>query len=498
MTTSPLPVFRRAPAILPTAIAALLVVGVSIYWLAGSIAQEKYRNVLIAAVLVQVGWVVMRWRMSVYAFMVFVIVEGFLVNYFYQIPELNLLKDAFIISLFGVLALQLVAHSVFPFPRTIWSLPFFAFSAVYLLQVFNPSLPNVLVGLVGVRVNLLFFLLMPVAFWFFDSRERVLHFFQFLFWVSLPVSFFGIVQYLAGPSLMTSLSPGFSRAVYYAYGLRPTQEAIYFRTFSTFVHTGGFGMYLSFMMLVSVALWMIPSLRRFRVWILGGFIVQFIALLTTGSRGAFVWFLLALGMLFLLQRGRSRLVPLMLILPLILWGSMFVVGPGFVERFGSILDLDMVQGRNIPLMYGWLTESMKTDWAGLGAGYASVASRHAGVTPLNLIVVENGLAKIRFEAGLPGFFLYVIFILSLMLDCLHAPARTQDNEVRWIVGASAAFMFVCISSVTLGTPFDASPTNTYLWFFAGLLARAGYLAKQPISQQVISPSPAPAMSLHGN
>ncbi len=474
MTSAPLPVFRRSLPVVPAVLLGALVVAMAVYWLAGSIAEERYRDVFIAAVVVQVGWVFVRWRMSVYLFMTYVVVEGFLVNYFYQIPELNLLKDTFTVALFGSLALQLAAHRVFPVPRTLWSIPFYAFAGIYLLQVFNPSLPNILVGLVGVRANLLFFLLTPVAFWFFNSRQRVLHFFQFMFWLSIPVSAFGIFQYFAGPAFMVSLSPGFARAVFFAFGLKPTPGSTYFRTFSTFVQTGSFGTYLGFVMLVSVALWTIPALRRFRPWILGGFVVQLTAMFTTGSRAPFVLFLFALAMTFALQRRVARLAPVILLIPLILWGSILVVGPGFVERFGSLMDLDFVQNRNLPLIQGWLAQSMEADWAGLGAGYASVSSRHVGETALNVNVVENGLAKVRFEGGLPGLVFYSIFVIALMIECVRAPQRTTDKEMRPLLSACSAFLFANLINIVMGTPFDVSPSNVYIWFFAGLLARASH------------------------
>ena len=147
-----------------------------------------------------------------------------------------------------------------------------------------------------------------------------------------------------------------------------------------------------------------------------------------------------------------------------------------------VLDLGFGDGRNMPLLTGWLAESIKTDWVGLGAGYACVASRHVGVTALNVGVVENGLAKIRFEAGWPGLVFYVIFILSLMLYCLRQALAVRDIQTRWFSSACATFLIVNLASVVLGTPFDASPTNVYIWFFTGFLARAPMLGQSTAAE----------------
>lgn len=458
----------------PLVITALFA-AVAIGWVAPRLARGSYRELIIAAVLFQSVWIFLHWRASVYAFMVYVIVEGFLINYFDGVSALNLVKDVFVVLLFFVLAAVLIARGNFPVPRLPWMLPFAAFAAVYIGEVFNPNLPNILVGLVGVRTTLLYFLLVPVAYWFFDSRERVLRFFVFMAVVSVPVAAFGIVQYYMGPEWMAAMSPGFNRAVFYAYGLNPTPETMYFRTFSTFVHTGGFAQYLVFLMLITLALWSVPRMRSHRPWIAVLFILLFLAQLTTGGRTSMVWFVAAVVFWFFVQRASLRLSPVLILLPALLIGTVSVFGEGFVERYSSILDFEYVKGRNLPLLTGWLEESMKSSWAGLGAGYASVAARHVGATPLNMNVVENGVAKVRFEAGLAGMVLFIVFVLVLAFHCIRQALLVRTPELRWFTTACAAFILVNLLSVSMGTPFDASPTNTYIWFIAGFLAKARLL-----------------------
>ncbi len=458
------------------ALVVLLLAVVSVWWLSGQVARASYRNILIAVVLVQTLWVFFRWRASVYAFMVFAIVEGFLINYFYTVPELNLLKDVFVASLFGVLAVTTVPRGIFPVPRTSWILAFVLFGLLYTAQVFNPHLPNILVGLIGLRVSLLYALLMPVGYWFFDSRERSVRFFIFLSLISVPVAAFGIFQYFAGPGWLTSLSPGFARAVFYASGTG-SGGGYYFRTISTFVQTGGFSIYLCFMMIVAVAQFNMTSLRKQRWWIIAVFGLQFLALLTTGGRSPLVLLFVGIALLMTMQGRMARLLPIVAVLAVLFIGSVIVLGPVVAERFGTLLNLEAVQQRNIPLVYGWLYEAMNTDVAGMGAGYATVASRHAGVTPLNGSVVENTFARIRFETGLPGLALYVVFVLALVRECIRVPQQTSDRELRWLVSACAAFLMVNIFlGLPWGTPFDTSPTNVYLWFFLGFMARAPRLA----------------------
>jgi hypothetical protein len=232
-------------------------------------------------------------------------------------------------------------------------------------------------------------------------------------------------------------------------------------------------------MLITLALWAVPAMRRHRKWIALALAVQFLAQLTTGGRSSLIYFVVAVLMVLLLQRGTIRLAPVLVLLPILFVGTIGVVGPGFIERYSSVLNVEFERDRNMPLLTGWLSESMKADWAGLGAGYACVASRHVGITALNVGVVENGLAKIRFEAGWPGLVLYVVFILSMMLYCLRQALQVRDIQTRWFSSACATFLIVNLATVIMGTPFDASPTNVYIWFFAGFLARAPLLDRAP-------------------
>ncbi len=465
---------------------------VSVWWLSGQVAHEGYRNIVIAVVLFQVLWVFFRWRASVYAFVAYVILEGFLLNYFYTVPELNLLKDVYVVALFTVLTVSTVPRGIFPVPRTTWMVPFALFALLYTAQVFNPYLPSVMVGLIGLRVSLLYSLLVPVGYWFFDTRERALRFFLYLTLVSVPVAAFGIFQYFAGPSWLISISPGFARAVFYASG--GGSAGSYFRTLSTFVQTGGFSIYLCFMMLVSVAQFNMASLRNQRWWVAGTFVLNFLALLTTGGRSPLVLFFVALGLLVTMQGRLVKILPVVALTAALFIGAVIVLGPAVAERFATVLNLEVVQERNLPLVYGWLYESMNSNPAGLGAGYATVASRHAGATPLNYNVVENTFARIRFETGLPGLILYVIFILALVRECIQMPQKVPDRELSWLASACAAFLLVNIFlSLPWGTPFDMSPTNVFLWLFLGFMARAPMIAaaKAPAVQRAEAPAARP-------
>jgi hypothetical protein len=169
-----------------------------------------------------------------------------------------------------------------------------------------------------------------------------------------------------------------------------------------------------------------------------------------------------------------RLAPVLLLLPLFFYATTLLLGTGFLDRFSTLLDADLIRERNMPLVSG-IQEAMNSDWAGLGAGATSTASRHVVETALNVGAMENGLSKERYEAGLPGLILYVIFLVSFLFTCIRQAFQVPDPRVRWFATPIAAFLILQVILVPIGTPFDVSPTNVYLWFFAGFLGRAATL-----------------------
>ncbi|HMD30957.1 MAG TPA: hypothetical protein VKG84_03530, partial [Candidatus Acidoferrales bacterium] len=378
----------------------------AILWVAPKAAQGDYRDLLVAFIILQSLWIVLFWRMGVYFFMFYVVVEGFLINYFDGLSALNLAKDVFVALLFLSIAVVLILKRRAPFPRLGWVLPFAGFALYYCAEVFNPNLPTILVGLVGIRVTLFYCLLTPVAYWFFDSSERVVHFFLFMVALSIPVAAFGIVQYFKGPEWMIGISPGFARAVFYAYWRDSLSGPGAFRTFSTFVHTGAFSQYLALMMLVTGALWGLYRQQLQRLVIGVVLLVQFFALLTTGGRASFLIFFICVVLWWFFQRGTMRLAPVLVLLPVFFYAATLMLGSSFENRFSTLLDADQMKERNAPLVMGFASENVKEDLTGLGAGYATVAARHVGETPYNVATTDNGLAKIRHETGIPGLILY--------------------------------------------------------------------------------------------
>jgi hypothetical protein len=343
--------------------------------------------------------------------------------------------------------------------------PLAGFALLYVLQVFNPALPSIAVGLIGVRVTLLFITCAVIGYWFFYRREMVQHYLIFQTLVSIPVSLFGIAQYFLGPAWLLSLSPGFARAIVYAGGR--TNREVMFRTISTFASTAGFSAYLWVTIVLTFAAYRLARTRAQRSLALCAFVLQGVAMFTTGGRSPVVWTALSILIAILLMRRLKYFVFATCAGLIVFVLSLQLLGGVIEGRFGTLLNKEVVIDRNAPLILQ-MSAAMKAPPEGLGAGRMATAAQRYDPS-MNFSLVENAFAKVRLEAGLPGFILFCVAFFALALDIFFCGLRFQDPGLRTISSSATGFLLTAIAIFPLGTPLDLPPLNFYFWFLLGML-----------------------------
>jgi hypothetical protein len=476
---------RAFPLVLPVVLLALVVVP----WVALELGHEQYSTVVLVVVVFLDVMITYRWwHTAVYLYFLYVLVEGFIINYFFGYPMLNGIKDVQLLLLFSRLALFTLARHSIPIPFVTWTPMFLGFSLLYFAQIFNPHLPSILVGIVGLRVTLLYFLCFGIAYWFFKDGETVMRFLRFHAWASFPVSIFGIVQYFTGPSLLLAISPGFNRAIFYVIDPDDPVHGSHFRTISTFASTSGFSQYLWVAMLLTLALLLVSRSRVERVlgWTALG--VQACALLSTGSRGPAMFLFLSMAIGYGLAGRLTRGVVGAISVCLLGLLAMSFLGARVATRLSTVTDLDMMRERNEPIAVGQMSAAMDAPIEGLGAGRLCSASLRL-YPNLENIGVENQLARIRVEAGLFGVVLFGLAAAVMLLDSIRAVRSLRNPVYRSIGGLVASFPITAILSFPLGLPLDISPTNFYFWFLLGLLYALLRIERREAQRRVTVPVP---------
>ncbi len=438
-------------------------------WIAKNIASNQYRTFTIAGLFViQIVASLRWWRLAVHIFFVYIMLEGFLINYFSGLPELNLVKDAQMSILFAYLIAATTQRGYFPFPSARWMPVFGAFAITYAASAFNPNLPTILIGLIGVRVTLLFVLCFAIGYWFFRTPDDVFRFLNFQAYLSVPISLFGAIQYFTGPSLLLSMSPGFNRAIFYAYNPTDPLGGTFFRTISTFASTSGFVHYLWATICLTLANVFLAKEARVRRIMSACLVLQICAAITTGSRGMVVLVVLSLGLTFVAMGRFAKSFVAATLMAVVFFITIGILGSAVQSRFSTLLDLQVLQERIEWMGVGQISNSMDSPLIGLGAGRLSSASYRLR-PEMELLGVESQLAKIRFESGLFGLLTFLLFSAVYLIDFVATMNQFETPELRTIACFVGGYIIILVVTLPIGLPLDISPTNFYFWFLTGLI-----------------------------
>jgi cell division protein FtsW (lipid II flippase) len=240
-----------------------------------------------------------------------------------------------------------------------------------------------------------------------------------------------------------------------------------FRTISTFASTGGFSAYLWVSIVLTFALYRLARTRSLRYLALGAIVLQGIAMLTAGGRSPVVWTMLSLLMAVVLMRRLKYLVFATCVGVIVFLISLQLLGGVIEGRFGTLLNKELVLGRNTPLIMQ-MSAAMKAPPEGLGAGRLSTAALRYDPS-IDFVVVENAFARVRYEAGLAGLILFCAAFFTLAFEVFSSSLRMNDSELRIMASCVTGYLLTCIAIFPLGTPLDMPPSNFFFWFLLGML-----------------------------
>ncbi|HKV06555.1 MAG TPA: hypothetical protein VJ725_00360 [Thermoanaerobaculia bacterium] len=452
-------------------------------------------------------WAYRRWRQAVQAVMVLLVVEGAIRKW--------LLPGSQDLVYFAKDILLLGAYLGFfrERPRLRWYRPpaipaFYAGLAfcvfLGLFQIFNPKLPNLLVGVFGFKayffyVPLLFVL--PAA---FRTDAELYRFLRRYALIAVPVGLLAAVQFV---------SPASSALNTYA---RSTSDVDYIATFgsSTYVRvTATFSFITGYTSYLVAAAFLILGLLGHARWKFRGNLPLFAALGMT-----------LLGMLMTGSRGPVLL--LVVLLPVYWWlavlreqggGATFgrfllgvsVVGAFLLYAGGDAIDAfygRALGGSDVPnrLASPFLAPTVVLPHVGLfGYGIGSTHQTAAALTPgvvpyswLQGLIVETESARVLIELGPLGF-LFAYFLRFWLAAFAFRQVMTLRSRFHRAVATTCFLYFM--ASIPGGVIFDVT-SDLYFWFFSGLLMLALRLDREAVraaALQAAAPPPSPEPVLVG-
>jgi hypothetical protein len=375
-----------------------------------------------------------------------------------------------------------------------------------LMQVFNPSLPSLLVGISGFKAYFFYVPLLFVVPAAFPSDAAIYRFLKRYTLIAIPVGLLATAQFF---------SPASSWLNTYA----RTNEEDYIATFGSSTHvrvTATFSFitgYSSYLLATAILILCLVAAAR---WQFRGNLLLFGALgmtlspmLMTGSRGPVLFLLMLFPFYWWLavirERGGGVAFGRLLIALGLVGAIMVATGQKAIDAFRGRAEAgsDVRDRVTSPLLspYLLLQDSGLVGF-GIGATHQTAPALAPGVPPYSwlhglLAEVESG--RVMLEMGALGFTLVYLLRAYLALLALRQVFSLRTRFHRSLATASFLFSLTALPGTVV---FDVV-SGVFYWFFAGLLMLVIRLDREAVrkaaraaaAQRPAAPKPLPEPAL---
>jgi hypothetical protein len=421
-------------------------------------------------------WAMARWKQAFQLAMVLVILEGAIRKWLFPGAQdlVYFAKDVILLGCYGGF-LRSRERALYKPP----SVPAFRIALVAgaifgLLEVFNPNLPNLLVGMLGFKAYFFYVPLLYVMPAAFDSDIELARFVRRYALLSIPVGLLALAQFFSPSSsaLNTYARGGEAEGGY----VSTFGTSAFVRVTATFSYISGYASYLFATAILILAILSTIHWRfkgNLKIYLALG--MTFFGMLMTGSRGPvftlallfpFYWYLAVVRE----RQGGAIFGRLMIGLGL-LAAFLSYAGPQAIEAFqGRALGSEDATARFAApfLAPAEIISDAGPFGYGIGATHQTAAAVTKGIPPyswLNGLVTEVESGRVMLELGPVGFLLVYWMRFYLIFFALRQAFQMRTAFHRAV--ASSAFLFF-LAELPGGVVFDVT-TDIYFWFFVGLL-----------------------------
>jgi len=430
-----------------------------------------------------IGLGVQDWRRSVLGLLVFLPYSGVLIIAAYPATgPATLVKDfLFVIPAYlgfaHVFLLRLPNKRMVGFPLGI----VLVFALLVVLQLLNPTLPNVVVGLIGTKVWLMYIPMALLGYHLVRTKADLrLVLFLMCAAAVLPLCI-GIIEGILINTPHANIVYGWygnaASAVTQDFANVGGATATINRVPSTFSFVAQYYLFTMSMVAIIYGYWrgfLAYSQRKAGIGALLFMLVVFAAVLS-GARGA----LLAVpAMIFMMLLFDGVSIRLMLWLPVVAVAALSVAALVFGTSLAALLSNVWDHGAAelaVNTVKGF-HQALSQTLVGLGPGVDTVAARYGLPTfnPYGMIggsLKESWWVKLVLELGLAGLAVGVAMLGTIFIRAFTVHRRLSDPQLRSVsAGIVTLIAFVLVSNFK-ASYLDLDPTNVYFWLLVGVLLK---------------------------
>jgi hypothetical protein len=360
-----------------------------------------------------------------------------------------------------------------------------AFSAVVLVELFNPTGPGLFVGAAGVRQHLEFVPLFFLGYAFIRSESQIQKLIFILLLSAAAGGVVSLIQSTLTPEQFARWGPGYSELILgtgafegaprVAFGEAGAQSV---RPFGLGSDLGG-GAVAAALALPALIAMMIVAGRRQRAWLVPLGIGIALAVATSGTRAALLTVLvstISFGVIAAASRNGLRVMAGLAVGAILVYGAFNYLGPGTNTATraqsiapGELLTTFTQERAGSVAIFGEYASNYPI---GLGVGTVGPAAAALSDRPIatQTLNTETQWNFLILELGIVGFALFVAINLRLMGLALTRIRRIGDETMRLQLAALAGPLFGLVAAGFAGVTTASVPPAPYFWFVAGVLS----------------------------
>ncbi len=317
---------------------------------------------------------------------------------------------------------------------------------------------KLLMGMWGVKEQILFYLYYFLVRFIPFGKEDMRKYLAISAWIATGIAAFGCIQaQFFGMGFLKTLGYGLEAFSDFGYTyIDPNYQRVlpggltFVRAISILQDALSLGAYLMIWLLLLQPFYMFPEERKGRPRKQIQYFILMLALLYTTTRSA--WIGTAVGTLALAWRRKRFLVTFsaFFVLGLILLALLVSIPAGRAFLYHSLFS-----GRESSLVvhmstYGWQFQKMLDNPLGLGLGMTGRVGIRFAATLTGGFNTECWYLQVGTQLGFPGFCLYIAIVLETMRALLAMGARLVDPFLKDLThGIFAAYLACAIFGIFL-------------------------------------------------
>jgi hypothetical protein len=416
------------------------------------------------------GFILRNWKLGLRLLVLYLPFAGAIILLTQGSLVAHLAKDLlFVVPIYLSFLIHGVSRRNLKFPP-ILLLSLLLLAAIVILQMANPGLINLYVGLIGAKVWLFYIPLLAVTAASIEGeRDMVVLLRAMVALVPVPC-LVGLGQYLGSSTV------GYEETITAFYGDAAAGATQGFAAFhyggelyrlpSTFQSVAHYFGYVEHSIVPAYAVLRSDPSRLWRRYALAVLVLLIAAGFLSGARAAFVFIPALLVLILVLDRVLVGVTIWIVAVPTLFLLVLNLAGLDPFAVFNHVNELGQHYATGL-VVRSVVDAATYFTW-GVGTGMNTVAARHFVTDGAQLIGFESQYAKTITELGLIGLFALVAVFASLIVNSFKSLRQAEKRWHSTAAALTAYFILLPIHSLK-GWPLDWEPANVYCWMFAALV-----------------------------